>query len=320
METILDSMNAMDIVSGVELMPPAGQTLIARNLLADFKQRAASARSAIRFSCSESIHSYLDGLRDPKVMWDTLKDRFDTTSTYIGRAAISLKFQTARPAPSETIMQYLNRLQSFRYQLSNSPQAISDEMFKNHVYTTVPATYKNTVEILQRSRVVATVEEVITALRECEETQIATQEAAVQHISDPSTAATSGSALYTTGTQRGGGSRGGRGRSSGRGRGHGRGRGKINREDKSWNCINCQMDNHTTDECRRSQAGTKRKHSEVDQDDSNIKCFHCGRKGHRVKDCHTKKQGEEAKANYNSERKKGRASAKLADGTAAELM
>ena len=295
-------------------MPPAGQTLIARNLLADFKQRAASARSAIRFSCSESIHSYLDGLRDPKVMWDTLKDRFDTTSTYIRRAAISLKFQTARPAATETIMQYLNRLQSFRYQISNSPQAITDEMFKTHVYTTVPATYKNTVEILQRSRVVATVEEVITALRECEETQVATLEATVQHVADPSIAATSGTALYTASTQRGGSNRSRRGRSSGRGRGRG------NRDNKSWNCTNCRKDNHTTDDCRRPQTGTKRKHSEVDQDDSNLKCFHCGRRGHRVNDCRTKKQGEEARANFDKKRPSGRASANLASGSEEELL
>ena len=62
MEAILDSMNAMDIILGVEPMPPGGQTLIARNLLADFKRRAASAKSAIRFSCSNSIDYYLDGL------------------------------------------------------------------------------------------------------------------------------------------------------------------------------------------------------------------------------------------------------------------
>ena len=115
-------------------------------------------------------------------------------------------------------MQYLVHLQTFRYQLSNSQQAISDEMFKTYVYTTAPATLATTIEILRRSPVEISVEQLITELRESEQTRLATQLSAAQHINNSSTAATSGSALYAS-TQRGRGNQGGSRGSRGRGRG-----------------------------------------------------------------------------------------------------
>ena len=92
MEIILNSMNVMEIVSGDEPVPPAGNTITARNLLSDYKQRSAPAVSAICFSCTDAIRLYINGLKEPKAMWDTLKDRLDTTATYIEREAIRQNF------------------------------------------------------------------------------------------------------------------------------------------------------------------------------------------------------------------------------------
>jgi len=226
---ILEAMNALDIVIGEEEEPPAGNTVAARTAIADYRKRRALATSAIRFSCTEIVAIYINGLSNPREMWETLNQRLDTTTSYIGRTTIVTKFQNARPVAKESIGVYIARLQTYRLQLQGSTEEISDQALLTHVYTTAPPEFKTTIAILKRTAGI-TIATLTTALKATEEENKA--EAAVI---DPR----SGTGLYARGRggHRGRGGRGGRG-------GHG---GKGENQDKS--CTYCNIDNHSTEDC-----------------------------------------------------------------------
>jgi hypothetical protein len=96
---ILKAMNAFAIVNGKEEEPPVSNTAA----VADYQKQHAFATSVIRFSCTEEVAIYINGLLDPREMWETLKERLDSTTSYIGRVAMVTKFQNARPATGESM-------------------------------------------------------------------------------------------------------------------------------------------------------------------------------------------------------------------------
>ena len=104
---ILTALKAINIVTGVELPPRQGNTVAARTLSDDFQARSVDAAIAILFSCSNSIRIHIRGITDPKIMWDTLATKLDTTSSHIGRATILNNFVQARPHANESIVDYL---------------------------------------------------------------------------------------------------------------------------------------------------------------------------------------------------------------------
>jgi len=79
---ILEAMSAFVIVSGEEEAPPAGNTVAARTAIADYRKRRVLATSAIRFSCTEEVAIYINGLSNPREMWETLNERLDSTTSY----------------------------------------------------------------------------------------------------------------------------------------------------------------------------------------------------------------------------------------------
>ena len=100
-------------------------------------------------------------------MWETLKERLDFTTSYIGRASIVTQFQNARPITGESIGTYIARLQAYRIQLQGSTEEISDQALRTHVYTTAPSAFKTTIAILKRTPDV-TIPNLITALKDTE--------------------------------------------------------------------------------------------------------------------------------------------------------
>ena len=70
---ILQAMGAYTIVNGEEEEPVAGNTAAARTATADYQKRRAYAISTIRFSCTDEAAIYINGLTDPREMWQLLR-------------------------------------------------------------------------------------------------------------------------------------------------------------------------------------------------------------------------------------------------------
>ena len=68
LQAILQATNSWEIVNGNENPPPAGASLAARTALTDYTKRSALAITAIRFSCTDQIRIYIDGLTTPRDM------------------------------------------------------------------------------------------------------------------------------------------------------------------------------------------------------------------------------------------------------------
>ena len=126
---ILQVMDALNIVIGEEVEPPAGNTAAARNAIADYAKRRALATTAIRFSCIEVISIYIQNLTNPTEMWEILREKLDSTTSFIGRAAIARKFRNARIDKGEGISVYIARLQSYRIQLQVGRRSIRGGVF-----------------------------------------------------------------------------------------------------------------------------------------------------------------------------------------------
>jgi hypothetical protein len=288
---ILNAMDAFEIVTGEEEQPPAGNSVAARAAHANYRKRQANAVTAIRFSCSDAVAVFIEDLRSPAEMWKTLQDHLDSTASYMGRLNIVNKFHDARPVAGESMKAYIVRLQSYCTQIAASPEAITDQALRNHIFRTVPITFKHTISYLKRTPDV-TIATISTALTEDEQ-----DEAIESKVGDQNLDATSGTAAFAKGGKGGKGEKGGKGWKGGKG---GKGDGKW-KQQKTYRCTNCKMDNHTTETCRRHQNPQpiqSRKHARS----SSIVCFHCLEAGHTIKDCNLRARAIEYKKNRESAR------------------
>jgi len=87
--------------------------------------------------------------------------------TFFFLMSLFRKFSTLPPTPEQPLNAYFAELLDITTELAGSEEAVSDVVFKNHIYTTLPAAYAVTIEILQ-SRARVTVQEVMDALNKCE--------------------------------------------------------------------------------------------------------------------------------------------------------
>ncbi|KAF8248597.1 hypothetical protein K440DRAFT_642183 [Wilcoxina mikolae CBS 423.85] len=126
---VLESMRAYNIVTGEE---PEHQALDID--YADWKSREAQAATSILLSCSLDVRTYLKGLRSPQMMWHTLTERLDNTTTLIGRTTLLRKFRATRPQKDQPLQDYFNKLRDFRHQLAGSTKAISDGELRTNIF------------------------------------------------------------------------------------------------------------------------------------------------------------------------------------------
>jgi hypothetical protein len=82
---LLKSMNALRIVQGEEGEPVPGNSAAARAAAADYEKRSGKAATAILLSCSDEVAPFVEGMEDPRLMWDTLYERFNSARYNIGR-------------------------------------------------------------------------------------------------------------------------------------------------------------------------------------------------------------------------------------------
>jgi len=241
----------------------------------DWKAKKAEAASIIRLSCSPEVRRIIKGMRSPLEMWNTLETSLDTTGSYIGRQDILRQFRACRPKQDEPLKAYFTKLSYYCIQLDHTDDAITDQDFRTHIFTSLPSQYAMISMVLKHRRPLPTPEEAMHDLLEEETTASLTKE-----LGDAST----GAALFS---QRGGYRGRGRGRGCGRGGRRGRGgRGEHGGNGGSGNsheskCTYCKIDSHTTDACR------KRKRAQKGGNNGNDEriCFQCGLSGHVKVDC-----------------------------------
>jgi hypothetical protein len=85
-------------------------------------------------------------------MWQTLNERVDTAGTGVGLPELYDAFNMIKPIPGQPITDFFTQLLEIRNQNIGTDEAISDMMFKSHVYHTLPAAFHITVRMLQREK------------------------------------------------------------------------------------------------------------------------------------------------------------------------
>ena len=143
-EFFLQAESALGIVLGDEVHPGAGRGSGGP----EFDRKSGKAAAMINASCHSSVKTYINGMRDPNLMWEELKTKLDTSNTRAGRTAILRYFNQLRPNPGSSIAEYITILLDCRQELKGSEQAIQDETFITHLVTTLPAECNSIVDII----------------------------------------------------------------------------------------------------------------------------------------------------------------------------
>jgi hypothetical protein len=103
-------------------------------------------------------------------MWENLRSRYDTGTTSIRRLTLKRKFSQTKPQTNESINVFFDTLLGYYNRLQGTPEEITEESMKAHIYTQLPPEFRPTVVVLQH-RANVSLEEVMDSLREDEETQ-----------------------------------------------------------------------------------------------------------------------------------------------------
>ena len=255
---VLSAMLAFKIVTGEEVEDdlPIGNSPANIAKRESYEKRQALAATAILLSCTPEVRIHLSGTTDAKAMWDRLAEQLSTSSSLGRRVTIGRNFFNARPKAGESIAVYLSRLNDMRVQLAGTEGSIPDVRFLYHIYLTAPEEYQPMLEMMQKLPAgMATIESVSEALRDAEQNKLAWK---------ANEDGVSGTALLAHGRGGRGGRRGERGNQNGgrggrseRGKRSGKGRGKQP-EQKTQLCVNCNMSNHSTENCRKPPKSSKR--------------------------------------------------------------
>jgi len=279
MTLVLEAMDAYDIVTGEEPEPPPID--IDHH---EWKIRAAKAKTTIHLSCSPAIQFLLKGLRSPGVMWTTLQVRLEDTGTHVGRTTIQRKFRSCRLQKDQTLIEYFTLLRDYRLQFIGTPQDISDDEMRTHIYNNLPEQYSTMIKILEHQIPLPTVEEAMDALRRDEQAASLKKE-----IGDEAT----GSALFSR-RYRGRGGYGERGHYRAR-RNYGENKGGDRNDDKEYTCTHCKLNNHTTENC-----GILKR---LNRKDEKL-CYYCGKPDHIRPECRICQHRSEARNKVNKRNNK----------------
>jgi hypothetical protein len=227
-EVVLLAMGSHSIVTGEEERS-IGNNAAARIAQADYDKRSAKALALISLSCTPTIQPHVRGIRSPQEMWNIVERCLNQTSHKVGRQAILRKFHSERPARQEPLSNYFARLVEYKNKLEGSSEAITDNQFITHVFTTLPDEFAMAIKVLQ-GRDNPSIDDVMDHLIEDDETTRLTKSAR-EAIVDINTSTMSGNALFAGGK-----------------------RGKYRRPSGPFNsrvpgCTRCNMNNHTTANC-----------------------------------------------------------------------
>jgi hypothetical protein len=260
-EFILKSLNAWEIVQGNEAQPPAGNAAAARALTADFNKRSGEAAAAIRLSCSHDVATYLQGTTDPHLMWTILHDEFNHARHTLGRTTLLAGFQNSRPKAGHPISVYFGRLRQFQKQLAGTPEAITDQMLKTHIFTTLPDEFEVQKQILElQPEADLTVQTVMDAMKNLEMRRTEAEANRLRlakldaSVADSNISGTSADALQVSANT-----------------------GKTER------CSFCRKTGHHYNNCFRRRK--RNRDSNAGNSTEAIKCYYCGEEGHIRRNC-----------------------------------
>jgi len=146
---VIVAMRAYNIVTGDELFPE-GNGSTARTLQKEWHQRANDPIALIHLGCTDDLLPWIDDIDDPVEMWQTLQGRLDNTTNQVGQTQIVRKCHALCPSKDEKITKYFTRLIDLRKKLIGSPETISDETMKTHIFSTMPKVFETTIKILEQ--------------------------------------------------------------------------------------------------------------------------------------------------------------------------
>jgi hypothetical protein len=244
MEFFLQAEESLGIALGDEARPEGARPAIT----AEFNRRAGKAAAMINASCSPSVKTHIDGMRDPHQMWDILKNKLDGAGTRSGHTAILRRFNQLRPVDKAPIAEYISTLSACRKELDGTEQSFSDEIFITHLLTTLSTTFNSIVDIITHQPAAdQTIDYVISTLISWDNGQ-RDRKAEVGSGTNTATTMTSANALAAQTSNRSS-----RGRYRGRRRGT---RGNANRgpSDRSVTCWYCTCPGHKQEECRTKKS------------------------------------------------------------------
>ena len=172
LEWILDERNLWEIVNGSEKHPQrpteagastsqnttetttettAAATAAAAEYeqkLEDFIQRSKKARSTIGASISASIMVYIEGMRDPAEMWQTLEEKYNPrTQTTLFQTI--RQFMNVKMGEGDNMEKHLQTVQSLKRKYEGQGEAISDNVYVAILLNSVSEEYKIAVTILE---------------------------------------------------------------------------------------------------------------------------------------------------------------------------
>jgi hypothetical protein len=172
--SVLESLDALNIVLGEEEAPPALLTTAGRLTSKLYRTRHAQAVSIIRFSVNDEIQQRLRGIANPVEMWKSLQKEYDLAVSEAGRTKIAREFVMLRYNGTERISEYFARLKLHRLPLFGTEEEISDQVVISHIYVTIPATYNGVIHRLQeKPKAEATLDYVTERLTEYEKINLA---------------------------------------------------------------------------------------------------------------------------------------------------
>ena len=170
METFLGLQEALGIVLRNEDRPLAGRV----NAIHDYDLRSTRTITHIFNSCAQGIKTYIKGIKDPRVMWNTLEEKFNTANIRTGRTAVAMRFNNLRPT-TDDINEYVTTVLDCRNELAGTDKEISDEAVNTKLTTTVPAVLGPVLNIIARQPIkIQTLDYLVKSLLEYEQ-EIANQ-------------------------------------------------------------------------------------------------------------------------------------------------
>lgn len=209
-------------------------------------------------------------------MWTVLSSRRNTSSTAVGRQAIYRQFCSLHPTPGEQIGDYFAKLLELQNQISGTPEAISDVVFKTHVFASLPAAFEVTAKI-QQNRPNATIKSILDSLKEDE---------SIRGMCVQPDASTEAFFSHTNSSNHQ------------RGRGLGRFNFLNHPNQKGQWCTFCNTLTHNRANCRSKQFATGAKRHQEDttaaSEETGPICWYCAENGHRISKCPIKRRGDEA--------------------------